>query len=490
MRYARAVHRVLVIALFCAGCGFFPEDDFTGKRAGDGIAPWADLGPAQVCVGNQYLGPPDSAAGGLCYDTNRIEATCVNDGDCATREACVCGRCTVAYCSTASDCGGDRTCTFAEHRCDLECFGEDDCAGPEECFNGKCRGRCITADDCQIGEVCSSTNYCVTADCEDDTGCRSDERCRVQRTPRQALEPDVTRDDDLIVMWLEVSDEVQRTETAIYRAESFDGVHFQMNPAEPVVEEGTTASSPSVVRTTTGFAMYYDVDDGAAIRVVTSLDGRAWTAPVTAVPGGAGGAAARNPSAVAMPDGTVAVYYERGSGLGIGLATGAPGDALTVRGTVLAPEDITVPPGAPDAPFWDDVQRVGSPEAEITEGEDGPALRLYFSAYGQESADSVQFGEVTAIPPNFSIGYASASVGDPETLLVWPYGPVVDRVSAFLSHHDELSPGVVQLADHDAYLMYYVEADPDDTATGPDGPYVIGRLGVLGNGAYAGTTSP
>lgn len=481
---------MLLLCWLAAGCGFLPEDDFTGKRAGDGIAPWQDLGPAQVCVGNQYLGPPDSVAGGLCFDSNITEAVCVTDGDCQTRESCVCGRCTVAYCSTASDCGAGRVCTFAEHRCDRQCFGEEDCAGPEECFNGTCRGRCITAADCQTGEVCSSTNYCVTADCEDDDGCRTGERCRVQRTPRQALEPDVTREGGLIVLWLEVSDEVQRTETAIHRAESRDGIHFQMNPDEPVVEDGTTASSPSVIRTSSGFAMYYDVDDGAAIRVVTSGDGRVWSEPVTAIPGGLGGAAVRNPSAVMLPDGTVAVYYERGTGLGIALATGQPGQALTIQGTVLAPEDITVPPGAPDAPFWDDVERVGSPEAAITDGPDGPSLRLYYSAYGRESADSVQFGEVTPIPPNFSIGYASASIDAPGELLPWPYGPVVDRVSAFLTHHDELSPGVVQLADQTAYLMYYVEADPDATATGPDGPYVIGRIGVLGNGAYASTTSP
>jgi len=488
------VRLALVIAMLGAGCGFLPEDDYTGKRAGDGIAPWQDLGPAQVCVGNQYLGPPDSVAGGLCFDGNLTEAICTIDADCATREACVCGRCTVAYCSTASDCAAGRVCTFAEHRCDTQCFGEADCAGPEECFNGTCRGRCITATDCQTGEVCSSQNFCVTADCEDDDGCRAGERCRVQRTPRQVLEPDVTRDGDLIVLWLEVSDEVQRGESAIYRAESRDGLHFQMNPDEPVVEEGTTAGSPTVVRTADGLVMYYDVDDGLAIRVVSSTDGVSWSTPVDAIDGGVGGAAARNPSAVALPGGNIAVYYERGNGLGISLATGLPGGALTERGTVLAPDDVTVAPGAADAPFWDDVERVGNPEAAITESADGPSLRLYFSAYGRESADSVQFGEVTPIPPNYSIGYASATIDDPATLRAWPYGPIVDRVTAFLTHHDEFSPGVVQLAGEDgaddAYLMYYIEADPDETATGPDGPYVIGRLGVLGNGAHARTTSP
>lgn len=481
--------RAALLCCLLAGCGFFPEDDFTGQRAGDGIAPWQDLGPIQVCVGNQYLGPPDSVAGGLCFDASRTESVCVRDGDCETREACVCGRCTVAYCSTASDCGNGRTCTFAEHRCDTQCFGEDDCAGPEECFNGVCRGRCIDASDCQIGEVCSSQHYCVTADCTDDDGCTDAERCIVQRTPRQALEPDVTMDRGLIVLWLEVSDEVQRTETAIYRAESRDGIHFQMNPAEAVVEDGTTASSPTVVQTSDGLVMYYDVDDGAAINVVTSTDGITWSDPVEAIPGGIGGGAVRAPSAVALPTGEIAVYYERGTGLGIALATGLPGGALEVQGTVLAPPDITIPPTTTDAPFWDDVERVGSPEAAITTGPDGRSLRLYYSAYGRESADSFQFGEVTPIPPNYSIGYASASIDDPATLRAWPYGPVVDRVSAFLSHHDELGPGVIQLGDDAAYLMYYLEADPDTTATGPDGPYVIGRLGVLGNGAYAATTS-
>ena len=71
---------------------------------------------------------------------------------------------------------------------------------------------------------------------------------------------------------------------------------------------------------------------------------------------------------------------------------------------------------------------------------------------------------------------------------------MVDRVAAFLSHKEELGPGVVQLVDDDgatpAYLMYYVEAEADDTAMGPTGPFTTGRLGVLGNGAYSALTAP
>ncbi len=480
-----------------AGCGFLPEDDFTGKRAGDGIAPWTDLGPVQVCLGNQYLGPAESPPGGLCFDQNISETPCGRDTDCGSREACVCGRCTVAYCAAASDCAAGRVCTFAEKRCDVPCFSDDECAGPGDavCFNGVCRGRCLDDSECQTGEICDSRNYCATVDCEDETGCLAGERCSVQRVPRQVLEPSplaVTTPTRQIVVWLEVSDEVQVDQTEIWRAVSADGIHFAMSPASPVVVDGTTARAPSVIRTDGGYAMYYEVDGGAELRVVTSTDGITWTDPETALVGGVGPSAARAPAAVALPDGTVAVYYQIGDGAAIGLATGAVGGPLDDRGPVLRPEDVTVAPGAPGAPFWDDVVRVRSPFAAVTESADGASLRLWFAAFGRESADSFQFGEIVPMPPNHSIGYAGAPLDDPGALSAWPYGPVADRVSAFLSHHEELTPGVVQLPGEvgadDAYLMYYVEADPAMDAMGADGPFVIGRLGVLGNGAYAGLT--
>ncbi|MCA9674752.1 MAG: hypothetical protein KC464_06920, partial [Myxococcales bacterium] len=287
-------------------CGFLPEDDFTGKRAGDGIAPWTDLGPAQVCLGNQYLGPPDSPPGGLCFDQNRGEEPCVDDGGCGSREACVCGRCIVPYCASASDCAADRVCTFASHRCDVPCFTDDQCAGPGDavCFNGVCRGRCLDDSECQTGEVCNSQSYCVTAACEDDQGCLAGERCRVQAVPRRMAEPSplvTTSPARQVVLWLEVSDPNQVDQTAIWRAVAADGVHFAMSPASPVLEVGTTAAAPSVVATADGYAMYLEVDGGASIQVATSSDGIAWSTPTVALTGGAGPAAARAPSAVVLP---------------------------------------------------------------------------------------------------------------------------------------------------------------------------------------------
>ncbi len=475
--------------LALAACGFLPEDDFTGARVGDGIAPWTDLGPAPTCLGNQFLGPPTSSPGGFCYDRNQVEDPCLDDDDCESRETCVCGRCTVAYCTSASDCSGGRSCSFSENRCDTRCADATDCAPGEECFNGACRGRCDTDDECQRGEVCSSRNYCVTVDCADDSTCQSTERCHVQRVPRLVLEPFAVaqRESPRLVLYVEVGDAVQ-PQRAIWRAVSDDGLRFEFEPARPALEDAGAARAPSIVRTATEWLLYYESGDGAAIKVARSADGFEFAPGTVVLTGGTGPSAIHAPSAVLLPDGSVAVYFEIGDGAAIGLATGAPGGMLTTRGPVLEPREVSVPVTAPTAPFWTDVVAVRSPHAAVTEGPGGPSLRLWFSAFGRESADSEQFGMTVPLPPNFSIGYARASVDDPGSLVTWPYGPVVDRVDAFLEHKEEMSPGVVQLVDGDGarpgYLLYYVEASADDTAMGPGGPFTIGRLGVLGNGAY------
>ncbi|MBZ0234927.1 MAG: hypothetical protein K8M05_21545 [Deltaproteobacteria bacterium] len=480
---------VLAAIAACAACGFLPEDDFTGARVGDGIAPWTDLGPAPACLGNQFLGPPTSLPGGFCYDRNQVEDPCLADDDCESRETCVCGRCTIAYCTSASDCSGERVCSFSENRCDTRCADASDCAPGEECFNGACRGRCETDDECQRGEVCSSRNYCVTVDCADDSTCQATERCHVQRIPRLVVEPFAVaqRESPRMVLYVEVGDAVQ-PQRAIWRAVSDDGIHFEFEPAQPALEDAGAARAPSIVRTGTEWLLYYESGDGAAIKVARSADGFQFAPGTVVLTGGAGPSAIHAPSAVLLPDGSVAVYFEIGDGAAIGLATGAPGEALTMRGPVLEPRAVTVPVTEPTAPFWTDVVAVKSPHAAVTDGPGGPSLRLWFSAFGRESADSEQFGMTVPLPPNYSIGYARASVDDPAALVTWPYGPVVDRVDAFLDHKEELSPGVVQLVDGDGarpgYLLYYVEANADDTAMGPTGPFTIGRVGVLGNGDY------
>lgn len=472
------------LALALAACGFAPEEPFDGVRIGDGIAPWRDLGPAPVCLGNEFLGPPGAPSGGFCFDRNQVEAPCTSDRQCASREACVCGQCVVAYCATASDCVAGRVCTFSQHRCDVPCADVTDCAAGEECSNGTCRGRCATDDECQTGEVCSSRNFCVTDDCAADGECATGERCHVQRVPRLVTEPFAVAEAGRVILYLEVGDAALPAMRSIWRAVSTDGVRFRFEPARPVLEDAGAAHAPSIVKDGATWALYYESGDGAAVKVATSTDGTSFGAPRTVLTGGTGVAGIHGPSAVRLPDGAVAVYYQRGTA--IELATGPLDGNLTMRGPVLTPAAVTVAPGAPRAPFWADVTALRSPHAAITAGPAGPALRLWFAGFGRESADSQQFGMEVAIPPNYSIGYAAGDPADPLALTPWPYGPVIDRVDAFLDHGHEVGPGVVQLVDGDgaapAYLLYAVEATSSDPMVTADGPFALGRLGVLANG--------
>jgi hypothetical protein len=483
--------RALIMLVLVAGCGFGPNDEFTGRRVGDGIAPWAPVGPVQICLGNEFIGPPDSQPGGLCAASTLVEARCAADDDCDSREACVCGRCIIQYCTAASDCTAGRVCSFSEGRCDVVCSADDQCAEGEECFNGACRGRCFTDDDCQTGEVCNSANRCITARCSTDPDCLAGERCRVQRVPRVATEPSVLArrraGEPRFTMWFELSEELQQDRRSIWRATSPDGVHFQVDPARPVLEDADAARAPSVVRADDGYYLYYQQGDAAAVRVAYSTDGVEFINPVTALTGGVGDDSVGAPSAVDAGDGRVVVYFERGGGRAIGWAEGEAGGPLTDRGAALAPADITIPESAdPEAPFWVDVEALRSPFALVTTNAAGePTLRLYFSAFGRESGDSVQFGEIVPIEPNYSIGYAAGSLEAPAVLTPWPYNPVLDRVSAFLDHRSELTPAVVQVSDadgseRDGFLIYYMDAEAN-TSTDPP---LYNRLQVGGNGSF------
>jgi len=487
------MRRALIIAWLVAGCGFTPQDSFTGTRVGDGIAPWQDLGPVQICFGNEFIGPPATDAGGLCADRNTTQEPCISDDDCRSRESCVCGRCTVQYCTTNSDCGAGRVCSFAEKRCDRTCARDDDCPLSDICYAGTCRGQCETDADCQTGEVCNSVNRCITVACSTDGDCLNGESCRIQRVPRLAREPSVlareTRSEPRFTMWMELSNETQMDRRAIWRATSRDGVHYQIDPAQPVLEDGLVAGAPSVLRTPDGFGLYYELGDGEAIRYASSADGISFGAPSTVITGGALAAGVHGPSAVLLPSGQLALYYEAGDGASIDLAAGTLGQPLGAGSTVLTLDDVRDPPANPDDPaaqFWLEIQALRSPHALVTAAAAGPSLSLWFSAFGRESGDSQQFGETIPIDPNYSIGYAAAPDPEqPDQLVPWDFNPVLDRVEVFLDHRSELSPAAVQVTDpdgtpRDGYLLYYLDAQTSEAR----GATEIGRLGVAGNGTF------
>jgi len=134
---------------------------------------------------------------------------------------------------------------------------------------------------------------------------------------------------------------------------------------------------------------------------------------------------------------------------------------------VLAPAHVEVGTGEAGTAFWLQVTRVQSPHAVLA----GDGIKLFFSAFGQESADASKYGTTEPIPPNFSVGFAAAKATAPELLTVWPYGPVFDNVDALLEHREELGPASIDAGD-DRFFMYYIDATPMQ----------LGRLGVLGSG--------
>lgn len=446
-----------------AGCGLAPDGDARpGPAAGN--APWTDLGAATVCSGETALAPPASPPGGLCVRDSFVAAACATDRDCASRESCFCGRCTVTFCAVASDCEAPRFCNFSQHRCDLACVADTDCATGEVCLGGVCRARCLESTDCQFGEVCEA-NTCIGDDCSADTDCQAGERCDLQRIPQQVQEPSVVVTGGRTVLYLDLADPAAPDARAIFRAVSTDGTHFTLDPAAPVI----AGRAPSVVIDGATTYLYFEDPAGTGVLVATSADGIAFDPPTLAL----AAPDARAPSAV-HAGGEVLLYFATAGS--IALATGPIGGELAPAGIVLSPADVQIGDGTPGTPFWTPVTELASPHALIAGPDGATSVHLWFSAFGTESALGTKFGVPEVIPPNYSIGFAAADPASPGALAVWPYGPVADRIDVFLTHLDELGPAVVEPR-RGVFRLYFVDATHDAM-----GVVSLGRLGILGSG--------
>lgn len=441
-----------LIFLLCSlyGCGFAPNDSLTGRRIGEGISPWLDLGAVELCLGNDRIGPEGSAVGGFCVGVNMPpERICSTNGDCASREECVCGRCTVKYCSANSECGPLHACSFSDHRCLPSCRAAEDCTGANEiCSAGLCKGRCGTDADCQFGEVCGGQSRCVVAACDQDGDCHSSEICKVQRVPRATDEPSVmalpaerSGESPLFVMYLEMADATGQGQ--IWRSRSRDGISYRFDPATPVLT--ATAHAPSIVQLAGGYRLY--VETAAGIEMAESRDGKNFGALSMAIPGDY-----HAPAAVATASG-VLVYVEVGERRGVALWSGA--------GT---PQPVFGPDQATDPELWRSVEKVGSPFALLETSALGePTVHLWFDAFGRESGTSIQFGMPVELPANDSIGFASARATRPGELATYPWNPVFDRTVAFLQHRGERAPAVVRVPGQETFFLYYSGSSTDGT---------------------------
>ena len=275
MRTPVAITRIAAVALVVAvaGCGFERADPFAGTRIPD-VGPWSDLGPVTLCDGAAHLVAPSLGAAGLCA-TAAAPSSCAVDGDCASRERCVCGSCTVAVCGSADECGpadGAFVCTFADSRCDRPCDSDAACAAGERCLPGLhiCRGTCASSADCQHGETCTS-GLCASTTCGADADCGG-RACALQRIGAVVGHPsplvtsagvelffDRTGDDGTTAIWSAVG----------------DGTRFVVD------HELLAGAQPSVARLVDGsYAMIFT--DGATLAATRSPDLATWSTPTPA----------------------------------------------------------------------------------------------------------------------------------------------------------------------------------------------------------------
>jgi len=431
----------LFLCVVAAGCGFEREAPYAGARVPD-VAPWSDLGPVDLCLAAARIVAPSLGSAGLCGTAAAAAASCASDGDCKSRERCVCGACTVAVCDSADECGpadGGFVCTFSDRRCDRACDTDDQCQRGERCVAGRhvCRGSCAATADCQHGERCDSgSGLCVATACAADGDCGGTS-CALQRTAGLVAHaaPIVTASGVELFFEHTGDDGVANIWSA-----AGDGTRFTV---DHMLFPGAT---PSVARLPDGsFAMVFA--DGASLFAARSPDGVRWSAPTPALPN------ARQPSLVIAADGTPLVWV-----------VDPDGNLTRFSGTpdlVFSTPRVALTPATASTPLWPDIDTLAAPFVQPYVDPDGTArLRLWFAAHGTGTGPSSQFGTPTPTPPDYSIGLAVSADGG-ATFIPDAYDPVFDRTSDFINHPGELDPAVLDLGDH--WLLYYRRANADGT---------------------------
>jgi hypothetical protein len=370
-----------------------------------------------------------------------MPAPCTTDGNCRSRESCVCGLCLVAICDTADECPAGRVCTFDERRCDRACTKDGDCAAGEHCSPGKgvCRGACTDSSNCQAGEQCRiATGQCEIAVCADDTSCSGGRSCQLERVPADVREPAPLLSGSGILLFYERDDVAMGP--MIETATSSDGRNF--------IVQGDLfrGRAPSVaVRPDTSYLMAFEDPASSELWLVQSMAGKPWTrvrdAPIATF--------ARSPSLLELPDG-LDVYFDAGGA--IMRAHSSDRMRFDDPQTVLAPAAVS------DDVLWRDVDALATPWAESLTDPDGqPYIRLWFGGHGVESGDATKLGEIQPTPADWSIGEASSYDGLGFT--PYPFEPVFDRTLNFLDHPSELEPAVISFGGQ--LLMYYRRAAAD-----------------------------
>jgi hypothetical protein len=441
----------LVLLLAFTSCGFADEQDFKGSRIGQGDAPWTDRGTLAVCMTPTLMGAPDSDPSGLCLPQNQQSvAGCRSDGDCRSRERCICGLCSVQFCDGPGQCGTSKECNFSAvggypvNACGIPCSSLEPCPGDDDvCDHGFCSNKCMADRDCQTGEFCSTSHRCVARGCKVDNDCVAGvQRCAIQRNPSDLREPALL--DSPLVMYVELRPTNSTGE--IWRATTTDdGQTWRMDPPQAVLTPDVgerRVSAPSVVRRGGQILMFFEKEAGG-IGLALSDDGKAFTRMPAQVH-----ATGLSPGAAVLDDGTLLIYYDAGGA--IGLVTSADAQTFDDHGPVLTAAQVT------DPLLWRFIDRIGQPAAHARNDAGREIVQLWFTGHGVEVSSSTQSGMPAPPVPNDSIGYA-VSTDRGLSFTIYPFNPVFDRVENFVDHDQEFTPAVAPAGD--GYLMIYGAAD-------------------------------
>ncbi|MDA3863979.1 MAG: hypothetical protein PF689_08965 [Deltaproteobacteria bacterium] len=466
---------ILFLVAQLNSCTLADQEDYSGRYLSQSPAPYEEKGPVEICMGTHRIASPKEDLGGFCQKRdNPSPETCYSNSDCKGRTLCVCGVCSVKFCTRNDDCPGNYVCDFNKNRCALRCETDCECPGTNpRCELGVCQKMCIVDGECETGELCSkSLARCITVPCSHDNQCYDDEECVIQMEPRIVREPSVVRRiDNTYFMYVEV-DQGSVDRRMIFRAQSYDAKTWNMNPPAPIVEsvasDNYRVGSPSVIiLDNNNYVMFYEIGDGEGIGRAESSDGRNWTRseePLVFPTGNENEIHA--PSAVYHPlEDRIYLYYEAGDGNEIKLIISEDSEGryfpnaavdASVKIVVLRPHSLA------DELLWRKVSDLHSPFVKLEIDDNGnPVFKMWVSAKGFESAEASSFGTTNQVSANFSVGFLAGTDGI--SFEPFPFNPIFDTIApnSFVNHQSELCPSILDLGDKS--ILFYGKSNADYT---------------------------
>ncbi|MCB9657219.1 MAG: hypothetical protein H6726_06155 [Sandaracinaceae bacterium] len=444
--------------MVAAACGLAPQPESDGVRVRDGVAPYADQGSLQFCIGTQRLLPSVSREG-TCRADEQVPSACETHEDCLTPESCVCGQCMVQFCEATSDCRDGLVCAGRPKRCQPRCDSDEQCGPYGVCNGGACETACWDQSDCPTGELCL-VGRCAAVGCgPDGPNCFDGETCLVQAavgavTGVSAITADDVSDTEAstrVVAFAEL--QTPSAMSSIVRFESADGRRFVATPGQGILPPGgaTRLSNPAVLRTPDGLYLFVEVDGGSSIARALDPSGAGTsvsTFETVATPAG-WASELHAPSAAYVNERVVfAVAGAASEGVGVGYLDGA---TFTLGATATL-----TPASFEDPERFVGVTTLGGPDLRVERSSAGRnILRLYADAYGTALPVGIEGGSLDV--PTSSVVFAAAVVpdeGDALPFVIAADNPTFGRVQNF-APLEEYDPSVVRMGN--TYLIYFAD---------------------------------